>query len=112
MPLELWHNTTMDSTRPFLIHMVAEAPTQISFTFAAADGAEAIADSIGDTFDALLATSRRTNVKDRTLQDFHQRAQHVDYRLLANSAWGIVDDTTLHITIFGAGGGVHSAPAW
>jgi hypothetical protein len=81
------------------------------------DGAQ-IADAIGTVFDAvLLASSYRffSSGLEASIQEdeaWRDRARRIDYRVLCRTGWNIVDESTLPITNFGAGGGVQFAPPW
>ncbi len=85
----------------------------MAFTFAAVDDPDAIADAIGDLFDdAVLTVSHPGDVEPTPGNDCRRRLRDVDYRLLAGSGWSIVDESTVPITMFGAGGGVEAPPRW
>jgi hypothetical protein len=108
----LWHDTQLDGLRPLLVHLVADWPGHISFTFAAKDDAGDIADAIGDAFDAVLSNMNRGAWDDEELERWRRRAREVEYRVLHGTGWNIVDESTLPISNFGAGGGVEAAPSW
>ncbi|MEU5943124.1 hypothetical protein ABZ807_29070 [Micromonospora sp. NPDC047548] len=108
----LWHDSGMVSVRPLLIHLLAEDPSHVSFTFSAADDPDAISDAIGDAFDAVLRVSQPGKAEDQYLERWHERTRDTDYRVLSGSGWNIVDESTIPITNFGAGGGIESPPTW
>jgi hypothetical protein len=108
----LWHDSQLDRLRPLLVHLLADWPAHISFTFAAKDDGSEVADAIGDAFDAVLMVMDRGAWDDDDLDQWRARARGVDFRVLHGTGWNIVDDSTLPISNFGAGGGVESAPSW
>ncbi len=107
-----WYDDQLKPARYYLVHMLADDPHHVGFSFPAVDDAESIADTIGYTFDAVLAASRTGSLPDDAWKSWTRRAQSVDYRLKNSSGWNIVDDQTLPITNFGSGGGVEAAPQW
>lgn len=108
----LWHDSALNAARPLLVHLLADSPWHVGFTFSAADDPQAISDAIGRVFDAVLLVSRRGNIDDEQEDRWRRRAHGVDYRVLSGSGWNIVDETTVPISNFNAGGGVQSAPEW
>jgi len=110
-PRTLWHDSALAPVKPLLVHMTADDPWHVGFTFAAVDDASGTADAVGRAFDAVLMASRH----DRGAADWERwraRADGLDFRVMSGSGWNIVDETTVPITVFGAGGGVESAPRW
>lgn len=105
----LWHDSALERARPLLVHMLAHAPWHVTFTFAAADNPQDVSDAIGDVFGAVLTTSHQRDVDDGR---WRRSARDLDYRVLTDSGWNIVDEMTLPISNFGAGGEVQSAPPW
>jgi hypothetical protein len=59
VPGEWWQRLT-DSVRELIVHALASGPHGLTVTFAAVDDHRAVADAIGECFDALLMTSRRS----------------------------------------------------
>lgn len=108
----LWRDSWLDSVRGLIVHMLADDPSQISFTFSAADPGGLVADAIGTVFDALLATANPWRQTERDDESWGRRARNADFRVLHGTGWNIVDETTIPITNFGAGGGVERAPDW
>jgi hypothetical protein len=108
----LWHDSTLASVRPRLLHMLADDPWHVGFTFAAVDGGEGTADAIGQAFDAVLMVSRQTNLDRVDWDRWRGRATGLDFRVMTGTGWNIVDETTVPINVFGAGGGVEAAPSW
>jgi hypothetical protein len=109
----LWHDSALDQARPLLIHMLADSPHHVGFTFSAADDAVQISDAIGDTFDAVLENADPTMRYDyRDNAGWQRDIGNIDYRLITNSGWNIVGPDTLPISMFGSGGKVTSRPKW
>jgi len=111
----LWNDSALTAARPLLVHMLSTGPWNVEFTFAAADDPNAVSDAIGDVFDAVLENSRLNSAAvdfDMQMDRWARRASNVDYRVLINSGWNIVDSMTVPITNFGAGGGVTSPLVW
>lgn len=109
----LWYDTQIESIRPLIVHMSCFDPYHIGFTFSGADNDTAVADAIGAAFDAVLmnASLRVTGFGDE-LEQWRRTVRDVDFRLLVESGWMIVERTTLPISNFGSGGGVRSNPGW
>ncbi|WP_406831692.1 Swt1 family HEPN domain-containing protein [Pedococcus sp. KACC 23699] len=112
-PVELWHDYATDNVRPLLMHLVANDPWHIGFTFSAADPGMEIADAIGRAFDSVLTLSRPAPFDDSALnEDWGARARAVDHRILHNTGWNTLSDTTVPVSTFGAGSVVRQAPSW
>jgi hypothetical protein len=109
---ELWRDTALDHMRPLLMHLLADDPRHIRFTFCVADDSEAIADAIGDAFDAVLENARHASFSDLGYQRWQRKARGLDYRVLSGTGWNIVDSATVPISLFSAGGGVEANPRW
>jgi hypothetical protein len=93
--------------RPLLVHLVVDDPSTVSFVFSAMDDDTSIADAIGSAFDALLTTSQDGYLDEGSqLRRWEQRTPAVDYRVLHGTGWNVIGESTVPITIFGAGGGV------
>jgi len=99
---------------PMLVHLVANHPNHVSFTFSAVDDGTAVADAIGVAFDAVLHSSRHGHQVGWVdeYEAWQRRARQIDFRILSGNLWGLVDEGTIPISIFGAGGGVEFAPEW
>lgn len=110
----LWFDTSMNRLRPLLVHLLCDDPHHVAFTFSGSDDPTKVADAIGEAFDAVLMNSRvgAFGWEAADLEAWRRGARDVDYRLLTGSAWQIVDETTLPLSSFGAGGGVRSSPGW
>ena len=109
---DLWHDTAINGLRPLLVHLRADDPWHIGFTFSGADDSAAVADAIGEAFDAVLMVARRAGYEEVDQDRWRRRARALDYRVLTATGWNIVDGSTLPITSFGAGGGVSTKPGW
>ncbi|WP_330355382.1 Swt1 family HEPN domain-containing protein [Streptomyces chartreusis] len=104
---------------PLLVHVLATDPHQVQFTFSSVDDSDAISDAIGFCFDALIYCSRRrsdlpgiVDMDDHAFMDWRAGVNSIDYRVMSGSGWSFVDETTLPISMFGAGGGVRILPNW
>jgi hypothetical protein len=109
---DFWHARSFAIARSLIVHLLADDPSQISLTFAAADDDKAIADAIGDALETLLTVSRNGRLKEGEEQRWQRRALRTDYRIIHATGWNIVDETTIPISMFGAGGGVTAAISW
>ncbi|EGD44000.1 hypothetical protein NBCG_01588 [Nocardioidaceae bacterium Broad-1] len=108
---DLWRN--LAGVRGMIVHLVATDPQQVTFTFSGADRAEAVSNAIGVTFDAVIRSSR-PETKDGPVDDeWHQQCRDVDFRVVSGGYWDVVDESTVPITLFSAGGrGVSEPPVW
>lgn len=118
-PAALWRDSYTDSVRPLIVHMLADNPFSVEFTFSAVDPGTKIADAIGHLFEAVLHNSEpwspdeiRQATTSRATGEWQARAARIDYRVLSGSGWSIVGEDTVPISNFGAGGGVQSVPSW
>jgi len=111
---QLWNDSALNTVRPLIVHMLATDPWHVGFAFSAVDDPQAVSDAIGKLFDTVLMVSRSVSVRneDEYWAQWHRRSRDIDYRVLIGSGWNIVDDSTIPITNFKAGGGVESAPSW
>lgn len=90
--------------------MLADDPWHVGF--AAVDGDEGTADAIGQAFGAVLMVSRHTDLDRMDWDRWRRRTAGLDFRVMTGTGWNNVDETTLPISVFGAGGGVEAAPSW
>jgi hypothetical protein len=109
----LWYSSYIKSIRPLIVHMLSGHPGQVEFTFSAVDDPRQISDAIEQTLKGVL----RASAVDRSSDHDERRAEwsrgrDIDFRVLMETGWNIVDVTTLPITNFNAGGSVASAPEW
>jgi hypothetical protein len=105
----LWSYDYVAAIRPLLVHLVADDCRRVGFTFSAADDGEAVADAIGHAFEAVLLVSRPGYPSQEQEERLLRRARdRPDFRFLADTTWNIVDETTLPISLFGAGAGVET----
>lgn len=109
---DLWHDRGFAMVKPLVVHLVADDPSLISLTFAAADDDQAIADAIGDALETFLTVSRSGRLEEAEEQRWQRRARRTDYRIIYATGWNIVDETTIPISMFGAGGGVTATISW
>lgn len=66
------------------------------------EDASIVADAIGKCFDAVLMNLLRGVRQEENYQEWIQRNSDLDPRVQTGSAWAIVDDSTVPITLFGA----------
>lgn len=105
----LWRDSSMLSVKPLLVHFLADSPGSCSFTFSAIDDSVAVAEAIGNAFEAVLHNCRPGFVEEGQMHSWAMRVQGIhDYRVLTGTGWNIVDSDTVPISIFGAGGGTSS----
>ena len=97
---DLWNARSFAIVRSLAVHLVADDPTQISLTFAAADDDQAIADAIGDALETLLTVSRYGRPEEGEELQWQRRAIGADYRIINATGWNIVDETTIPISMF------------
>jgi hypothetical protein len=111
---KLWRDTSLRDVRGLFMHLLSDYVSHVEVTFSCIDDAQGIADAIGRVFDAVLMVSSHRGVEwtPETGARLRRLARGVDYRVEYGSPWGTVDDTTVPITLFGAGGGVSSVPDW
>lgn len=108
----LWRDSALDRMRRLVVHLVADDPWHIGFTFSGADSASDIADAIGEAFDAVLMNSHQYGGTGVYPEDWARQARRPDYRVVIATGWNIVDESTVPISNFGAGGGVTQVPPW
>lgn len=109
----LWSYDYMAEIRPLLVHLLADDCRRFGFTFSAADDGEAVADAIGHAFEAALLVSRSGYPSQEQEERLLRRARNSpDFRFLADTTWNIVDETTLPISLFGAGAGAGVETGW
>lgn len=105
----LWHYDYLVEVRPLLVHMLADDPWRVGFTFAAVDDGQALAGAIGRVFDAVLLVSSSGFLGEDEERDWERRVRDSpDFRLLHGAGWNLVDETTLPISVFGAGATVET----
>lgn len=107
---QLWRNGYFSEPRELVIHVEANSPHSLSLTFADVDDHDEISDAIGNAFDAILTSHGRG--EEQADSEWERAARELNYRIVSGSAWNIVDDTTLPISIFGSGGSVQEYPRW
>lgn len=113
----LWHDHGLDNIRPLLVHMVAQDPWYIGFTFSAADPADEIANAIGAAFDTVLTLAAPFQPTDLEAAGEEQRlwgerARGIDFRVIHNNGWTNVTESTLPMSNFGSGRVLRRAPSW
>ena len=109
---DFWHASSFVVARSLVLHLVADDPSHVSLTFAAADDDQAIADAIGEALETFLSVSRHGYLDEDEERRWRRRALRTDYRVIHATGWNIIDETTIPISSFGAGGGVTAATSW
>jgi hypothetical protein len=109
---DFWHADSFAVARQLALHLVADDPSHISLTFAAADDDQAVADAIGAALETFLSVSRHGYLEEDKQRRWRRRALTTDYRVIHATGWNIVDESTIPISVFGAGGGVTAAIRW
>lgn len=69
-----------------------------------------MSDTFGAAFDAVLLCSRVGLLDDDQWARWRHRTSDLDYRLAAAGPWTTIDESTVPVSLFCAGGGVESAP--
>lgn len=111
-PRALWHDSSMNTVKPLLLHLLADDPGHVSFTFSAVDDPHTISDAIGRTLDAVLELSRPGMLDVEARKRWRHHVRDVDYRVISGRGWNIIDETTLPVSIFNAGAAVRARPSW
>jgi hypothetical protein len=108
-----WRDFVRTQAEPYLLHALVDGPWSLTCTFAAVDGGESVANSIGTVFDCLVTNARRVDevIEGDEVAEWNRRAQGLDYRVLVSSGWEIVSNETVPISLFGAGGGTTVVPS-
>ena len=109
---DFWNARNLAEARSLVLHLIADNPSSISLTFPAVDDDHAVADAIGAALETLLSVSRPGRLEDSEELRWRRRALGADYRVVYGTGWSIVDETTIPVSAFGAGGGVISAVSW
>lgn len=97
-----WQDNRLESSRDLIIFVCSNSPTDLGISFAAVDDPAAIANAIGQCFDALLNNDSRGPVPRPAWDGWQQSHADLDPRILVGTSWTIVDDTTVPVTIFSA----------
>lgn len=87
---DFWHAGSFAIARPLVLHLVADDPSHVSVTFAAADDDQAVADAIGDALETFFSVSRHGYLEEDKQRRWRQRALSTDYRVLHATCWNIV----------------------
>lgn len=110
---DFWHAASFATARSLAVHLVAEDPSNLSLTFAAADNDLAVADAIASTIETVLSISRPGYLDEDQQPQWQRRALQADYRVIHATGWDTIDETTIPVSVFGAGGGSPaSAISW
>jgi len=107
---KLWREIAERELARLAIHVAVDRYS-VGFVFSDNDDPEQIADAIGEAFDAVLLS--RSLSDDRPSWDAETKlAAEMDFRIKVDTAWNIIDSTTLPVSMFSAGGGVNLRPRW
>lgn len=91
---KLWNDYEMSGsrTRRSIVFLRTDSPTSVDISFAAVDDPQTVADSIGESFDAVLNASRY-GWREGSLEDgfdkWTERASNLDPRVQVLTAWSI-----------------------
>lgn len=105
----LWRDVERSDVGRLLVHLEAHSGHHVGFTFSAVDNDVEIADAIGSAFDYVL-TNIAFGGEDVPDEVWSRRMRDMDYRIVSGDGWTIVDETTVPISNFGAGGGITKRP--
>lgn len=105
----LWRDVEGSDVGRLLLHFEAHGGHRVGFTFSAVDDDTEIADAIGSAFDYVLLNLASGTGKDHGVA-WSRRMRDMDYRIVSGDGWTVVDETTVPISNFGAGGGVIRRP--
>jgi hypothetical protein len=98
-----WDDSCMRRPRDLLVYVTANDPFTIEVSFAAVDDPAAIADAIGNVFDAVLTNPEYRWKPSLSHQDRWLREHRdMDPRVQLQTEWSFVDDSTVPITLFSA----------
>lgn len=100
--LPFWKDSYLNPRREMFVYACANAPVSLEVSFAAIDDPDAIADAIGNCFDALLINHHHGPVPEGLWEDWATRHTDLDPRVQVLTTWSIIDDSTVPVTIFGA----------
>ncbi|MGN7149367.1 Swt1 family HEPN domain-containing protein [Arthrobacter sp. SAFR-179] len=106
----LWRSSYFPPVNDCLLYLEAESPNHLTFTFSAVEDPHAVADAIGSAFDAVLS-SPSYGERPPTMQ-WLRNAREISYKITSGSAWTVIDESTLPVSIFGTGGSVRTLPDW
>jgi hypothetical protein len=98
----LWEDSYLDRHRDLLVYVCANGPSAVDVSYPAVDDPSAIADAIGNVFDALLMNSGMYARNHGWDEGWATRLADLDARVQTDSPWSVVDDTTVPITMFRA----------
>ncbi|GAB3785440.1 hypothetical protein [Nocardioides ungokensis] len=105
----LWRDVESNDVGRLLVHLEAHGGHHVGFTFSAVDDDSKVADAIGSAFDYVLMNLAHGHQVDHGA-DWSRRMRDMDYRIVSGDGWTAVDETTVPISNFGAGGGVTKRP--
>jgi hypothetical protein len=104
----LWQDLESSEVGRLLLHLEAHSAHHVGFTFSAVDDDTEVADAIGNAFNSLLLNVSYGHRADDST--WSRRMRDMDYRIVSGDGWTLVNETTVPISNFGAGGGVTRRP--
>lgn len=100
---DLWGNSYLTLARDHLVFLSIDDPLHVDFSFPAVDDPQTIADDIASCMEAVLSACRSTDSLKEYMQREAWHSPNIDPRLQMATAWTIVDESTVPISIFSAG---------
>lgn len=105
----IWRDVQNTEAGSLLVAIESDYENHAGFTFAAVDDGDTVADAIGTIFESFLVAGRSSS-SDSSRAASVRRWLAFDHRIRINSAWNIVESSTVPISVFGAGGETQYAP--
>lgn len=106
----LWRKAQGRPALEYLVFLEVNFSNSLTFTFSGADAEADIARHSEEFLRyALNAQTPRETRYDLTTRT---RLTRMDPRILTDTAWNVIDSSTVPVSMFGAGGGVQETPDW
>ncbi len=105
----LWRDVEGSDVGRLLVHLEVHDGHHVGFAFSAVDDETEIADAVGSAFDYVLMNHAYGQEESHGVA-WSRRMRDMDYRIVSGDGWTVVDETTVPISNFGAGGGVTKRP--
>lgn len=102
---KLWNEMFSDDLKRDLILVCAASPADVEISLPSVDDAESVADTLERFFDNVVMSKVRSSdsaAANQLWDHWVANNEHLDPRVAVDSAWVIVDDSTVPITIFDA----------
>lgn len=106
----IWRDVHATEAGQLLVAIESDFDDHVGFTFAAVDDGEKVADAIGVLFESFLVAGRSNVVDASSRKDAVRKWATFDHRIRIDTAWNLVEEETVPISVFGAGGGTEYAP--